>query len=108
LIPYREIEEYTAYNAEEYQWCQNNERRIWKSILENQHLFTPNFQISEQYIKPAPHTAFLPVESPGKVGVWLGFRIICSYMKNNPQTSLKGLMEMTDYKELLKKSKYNP
>jgi hypothetical protein len=36
-------------------------------------LFTPNFRVTEQYIHPAPHTASLPMESPGRVGVWLGF-----------------------------------
>jgi hypothetical protein len=108
LIPYRSVWEYTAYNEEQYKWCKEHESKIWKLILENKHLFTPNFQVTEQYINPAPHTAFLPVESPGRVGVWLGFRIVNSYMKNNPHISLEELIKITDYKELLKKSKYKP
>ncbi|MDR1436531.1 MAG: gliding motility protein GldB [Candidatus Symbiothrix sp.] len=108
LIPSREIWEYTAYDEEQYKWCKNQEGKIWKLILENKHLFTPNIRVTEQYINPAPHTAFLPAESPGRVGIWLGFRIVGSYMKKNSSLSLQDLMEMTDYGELLKKSEYKP
>jgi hypothetical protein len=108
LIPHREIWEYTAYTEEQYKWCKNYESKIWTLILENKHLFTPNVQVTEQYINPAPHTAFLPMESPGRVGVWLGFQIIRSYMKKNPHISLQELMEMSDYRELLKTSVYKP
>jgi hypothetical protein len=106
LLPEREIQEYVAYNEEQYHWCKTHEVKIWKLILENKHLFAPDFHVSEQYIKPAPHTASLPAESPGRVGVWLGFQIVRSYMKNNSRTSWAELMEANDAKEFLKKSKY--
>jgi hypothetical protein len=108
IIPYREVEEYVGYNREQYEWCSKNESRIWKLILENKHLFTPDYLTTEQYIKPSPHTAPLPIESPGRVGVWLGFQMINSYMKNHPKTSMQELMAMTDYQKLLNQSKYKP
>jgi hypothetical protein len=108
LLPDRKVWEYVAYNKEQYQWCSAHEAKIWMSVLENKHLFTPDYKTTGQYIKPAPYTAFLPVESPGRVGVWLGFRIVCSYMKNNPQTSLSELIAIDDNNEFLKKSKYKP
>jgi hypothetical protein len=106
LIPEREIWEYVGYSQEQYTWCRNNEARIWKQILENKHLYTPNSITTGQYINSAPHTASLPVESPGRVGVWVGFQIVNTYMRNNSHTSLKELMEMTNYQQLLKQSKY--
>jgi hypothetical protein len=108
IIPYREVEEYVGYNHEQYEWCSQNESQIWKLILENKHLFTPNYLTTEQYMKPSPHTASLPVESPGRVGIWLGFQIINSYMKNHPMTSMQELMLMTDNQKILKQSKYKP
>ncbi|MDR2087048.1 MAG: gliding motility protein GldB [Dysgonamonadaceae bacterium] len=108
LLPDRKVWEYVGYNEEQYRWCVDREAKIWTLILENKHLFTSDYRITEKYIKPAPYTAFLPVESPGRVGVWLGFRIIGSYMENNPQTSLSDLIAITDYNELLQKSKYRP
>jgi hypothetical protein len=108
LLPDRPVWEYVGYNREQYAWCSHNQSQIWKTILENQHLFASNYLTTTQYLKDAPYTSFLSTESPGKVGIWLGYQIVTSYMKHNPHTSLQQLMEMTDYPELLKLSKYKP
>ncbi|MDR0613931.1 MAG: hypothetical protein LBG45_10790 [Dysgonamonadaceae bacterium] len=108
LLPDRQDWEYVGYNEAQYTWCADNQKRIWKTVLENQHLFAANYLTTDQYLKDAPHTSFLPVESPGRVGIWLGYRIIASYMKQNPDTGLRELMELTDYQDLLKQSKYKP
>ncbi len=108
LIPERQIWEYVGYTKDQYLWCSDNQSRIWKSILEQQHLYTPDYLITAQYLKDAPSTTFLPKESPGRVGVWLGYQIIIAYMKQHPDTSLSELMNLTDYQEMLKQSKYKP
>lgn len=108
LMPGRQIWEYVGYTKDQYLWCSNNQGRIWKSILSEQHLYTPNYLVTSQYINEAPHTAFLPQESPGRVGIWLGYQIIISYMKNHPNTSLAELMSLTDAQEVLKQAKYKP
>lgn len=108
LLPNRQVWEYVGYNETQYSWCTSNQKQIWKIILENQHLFTGNYLTTAQYLKESPHTSFLPVESPGRVGVWLGYKIITSYMKQNPDTGFQELMELTDYQDMLKKSKYKP
>ncbi|MDR0798381.1 MAG: gliding motility protein GldB, partial [Dysgonamonadaceae bacterium] len=77
-------------------------------ILENKHLYTLNYRTTEQYLQSAPHTPSLPVESPGRVGEWLGFQIVKRYMKNHPHTSWEELMGMVDYQKFLKDSKYKP
>ena len=108
IIPNRKDWEYVAYNKEQYNWCLTNQARIWKSILEKQHLFQSDYLITSQYVNDAPYTVALPMESPGRVGIWIGYRIIDSYMKNHPKTSLQELMNITDYQRLLKESKYQP
>ncbi|MDR1610379.1 MAG: gliding motility protein GldB [Candidatus Symbiothrix sp.] len=108
LLPNRQVWEFTGYNETQYSWCNNNRKKIWKTILENQHLFTANYMTTTQYLKDAPYTSFLPVESPGRVGIWLGYQIITSYMKQNPDTGFRELMDLTDYQDLLKRSKYKP
>jgi hypothetical protein len=108
LLPDRQPWEYVGYNEAQYTWCAGNQKRIWETILENQHLFAGNYPVTNQYLKEAPHTPFLPVESPGRVGIWLGYQIIISYMKQNPDTGFRQLTEVTDYRDLLKQSKYKP
>lgn len=106
LLPERKKWESVAYTQEQYEWCEKNESRIWKTILENNHLFSSNHSATARYLVDAPHTAFLPAESPGRVGIWVGYQIITAYMQNNPDTSLQELMENIDYQSILKQSKY--
>ncbi len=108
LLPDRQVWEYVAYTKEQYLWCSNNQSRIWKTILQNDHLYTSDHIIVTQYLNDAPHTAFLLSESPGRVGTWVGYQIIMSYMQKYPETSLHELMSLTDAQELLKQSKYKP
>jgi len=108
LLPHRESREYVGYSQEQYRWCLDRQAKIWQLVLENQHLFQPNYIVTSQYLKEAPYTQSLPMESPGRVGIWLGYQIILSYMKNHTNTSLQALMKKTDYRELLKESKYKP
>jgi hypothetical protein len=108
LLPDRKVEEYIGYSEAQYAWCSNNRKQIWKTILENQHLFAGNYMTTAQYLKESPYTSFLPVESPGRVGIWLGYQIVVSYMKQNPDTGFRELMALTDYQDFLKRSKYKP
>ena len=41
----------------------------------------------------APLQAYFTNESPGRAAVWLGFRIVESYMMKNPDISLEELMK---------------
>ena len=108
LLPKRKEWEYTGYDKEQYEWCSRHQSLIWKTILENNHLFNADYLTTTQYLKDAPYTAFLPVESPGKAGVWVGFRIISVYMKQKPKTNWRELMDNTDYREILRLSKFKP
>ena len=76
--------------------------------MESKHLFTPDYSTTNQYLRDAPYTTTLPIESPGRAGVWIGFRIVNAYMKHNPKTSLQQLMEATDSQAFLQASKYKP
>jgi uncharacterized protein YjaZ len=45
-------------------------------------------------------------ESPGRVGQWIGWQIVRSFMENN-KVSMQEMIKM-DAKELFEKSKYKP
>jgi hypothetical protein len=106
LLPERQVWEYVGYNEEQYEWCTQHESLIWKTILENHHLFTADYMTTNLYLKDAPNTADLPVESPGRVGIWLGYQIISAYMKQKPNIGWHELMENIAYQDILKQSKY--
>lgn len=106
LLPGRKVWEFVGYNENQYAWCVKNQSQIWKTLLKNQHLFSPDYIITGQYLNEAPNTAPLTPESPGRVGEWLGFQIITKYMQLHSNVNLQELIRKTDYQELLKSSKY--
>ena len=108
LLPERKDWEYVGYTQAQYLWCNEHRERIWKSILENQHLFRPDYFTTSAYLNAAPTTSTLPADSPGRAGIWLGFQIVVSYMKNQPSTDWQALMDRTDYAEFLKEARFNP
>jgi uncharacterized protein YjaZ len=65
--------------------------------------------LANRFINPAPFSKFyleIDNESPGRVGAWIGWQIVRSYMKNN-EVSLKQLLVM-DATEIFNNSKYKP
>ena len=72
-------------------------------------LYESNVKNEFRFINEAPFSKFyleIDNESPGRVGQWLGWQIVRSYMENN-DVSLDQLL-VTDAKTIFEKSKYKP
>lgn len=108
MLPETTDELIFGFSAEQLKFSQNNESQMWQYIVENDMLFkTDQFTIAK-LTGDAPFTSYFSKESPGRAAVWLGFRIVESYMMKNPSVKLGDLMTNTDVQSILEKSKYNP
>lgn len=89
------------------QFCSESEKHMWTYLIEFKLLFTSdNFRIN-QFIEEAPFTKDFGKDSPGKAVVWMGYKIIESFMKNNNLT-IPDLMKETNYQKILNDSRYSP
>ena len=98
-----------GYSNEKLEWVINNESQIWKYFIENKLLYSTDSNLYARFIGNAPFSKFyidIDKESPGKIGIWLGWRIVRSYMHNNNVT-LQQLLQ-TKATEIFNKSKYKP
>jgi hypothetical protein len=102
--PHRIIE----YSKEEYDWCLDNEVNIWNHLVESDVLFSRKYNDFNRYIDPSPTTYGMPAESPGRIGIWVGWQIVRFYMDKKGGTSLKKLMEDLDARTILEDSGYRP
>ena len=57
-------------------------------------------------MQEAPFTAPVSQDSPGRLGEWIGLRIVKSFMNKNKNVTLPELMQMNNYQEILEKSGY--
>ena len=109
LIPQYSDAEKIGYTIEQVKWCEDNESYMWRYFIDKQLLYSNEQKLNNRFINPAPFSKFyleIDNESPGRVGVWVGWQIVRSFMNNN-QTSLQEMLKM-DAKELFEKSKYKP
>ncbi|VXB10151.1 Gliding motility protein GldB [Flavobacterium sp. 9AF] len=98
-----------GYTEQQLAWCKENEYQMWSYFIENNLLYESNVKNEFRFINEAPFSKFyleIDNESPGRVGQWLGWQIVRSYMDNN-DVSLEQLLA-TDAKTIFEKSKYKP
>lgn len=107
-MPDSDPETQIAYSKDAIEWCRTNEKRIWISMLEQQHLYSTDYMLINQYINPAPFTAPISQNSPGRLGRWVGWQIVQHYMQNNKTISLNDLMANENYQSILEQSHYRP
>jgi hypothetical protein len=97
-----------GYSSKQLKWCNENETIMWTYLAERKLLFDNERLTLQRYIGDAPFTNTFSNDSPGRAGCWLGFKIVCSYMDKNPETTLNELLMMNNSQLLLSRSGYFP
>ncbi|MFD2891778.1 gliding motility lipoprotein GldB [Flavobacterium chuncheonense] len=98
-----------AYTDNQIQWCKENEFQMWSYFVENNILYEANNKNEFRFINDAPFSKFyleIDNESPGRVGQWIGWQIVRSYMEHN-KVSLDQMLA-TDAKTIFEQSRYKP
>ena len=95
-----------GYTPAQLQWNEEHEPRIWKYMVEQNHLYEQNNLTINKYINDAPYTLTLSPDSPGRVGAWMGWQIVSAYMEKNQVPMIE--LFRTDSQKILKESGYNP
>ncbi len=97
-----------GFTPDQLKWCNNNAEQMWTYLVEHKLLFSTDFLTIHKLVYPAPFTSLFTQESPGRAVVWLGYRIVEAYMKNNKNVTLPQLMKNRDYQKILRMSKFKP
>lgn len=109
LLPEATDDVKMGYTPEQIKFCQENESYMWRFFIDNQMLYDTDQKLVPRFINPAPFSKFyleIDNDTPGRVGAWLGWQIVRSYMENN-KTSLQDMLKM-DAKTIFENSKYKP
>ena len=97
-----------GYTQKQLEFCKKNEAQMWTSLAEHKQLFTSERMEIKRFMDDGPYTSAFGEESPSRTGMWLGWQIVCSYMKEHKEISLADLMSNTDYQGILNQSGYQP
>jgi hypothetical protein len=108
IFPTKEERSIIGYSEEKFNWANSYLGNIWNYMIEKNELFGKGEALQRCYIEETPFTKIFGTESPGRLGTFVGWRLVQSYMKNNPEVTLPELMQETDYQKVLSNSKFKP
>ena len=108
LLPDEPAWEVIGYSKEQWDWCKQYERAIWNRIMEKRDLFKTESTVLSSYMNEGPFTAEISQESPGRLGLWVGWQIVDSYMRNNEEVSVQELLTEGNAQKILEQSFYKP
>lgn len=97
-----------SYTPDDIVWAQKSEKSMWAYMIDKKLLFSTDFREIKKYVDDAPFVATFGEDSPGRIGCWIGWQIVRSYMKNHPDMSISDLINMRDNQQILFESRYYP
>ncbi len=98
----------TGYTSFESVDIEKHEQVIWAGLLENQALFDTSPFIKDKFLSERPKTFEIGENCPGRIGRWVGWRIIQKYAQEHPGISLPEIMKTSDAQKIFNESKYKP
>jgi len=96
------------YSGQELKEVENHKNLIWGHFISEKLLFNSTRFIVDKYCGERPKVVEIGDKCPGRIGRWLGWQIVRSYMREHPEVTLKQLMEEKDAQKIFKQSKFNP
>lgn len=110
LLPGTPDELKIGYTPQELEWAVKNEGNTWNYFVEQNMVFETDRSLRERFLSPAPYSKFLnevETDSPGRIGVYIGWQICKAYLDKNPDLTLDEFLN-TDTQTIFTGSKYKP
>ncbi len=106
VLPHVEDSLIIGYTNREMQNAYEYQEVIWAHIIDRELLNSENPAVNAKYFGERPYVGEISGDCPGRVGQWMGWRIVELYRMHNPGVSLPELMENNDAGAILRGSKY--
>ena len=110
LLPHKNDTITIGYSKQDLTWAQKNELYIWKYFIEKELLYNTDSKLIRRFLDPSPFSKFyleIDNQSPGRIGRWIGWQIVRSFIKKNPEVKIEDLI-FKPSEELFIKSGYKP
>ncbi|HEX6224295.1 MAG TPA: gliding motility lipoprotein GldB [Chryseolinea sp.] len=108
MLPCEPDSVFIWYTPEEISGSRQNEHLIWARFIESQVLFSTNKKVKQDYLGERPVTIQVGEKCPGRIGQWVGWRIVNKYAESHPEVTLPRLMALEDAQKIFKESRYKP
>jgi hypothetical protein len=97
-----------GFTRSDLDYLASSEKAMWAYLVQQKLLFASDRFTIAKFIQEGPFTKDFGRDSPSRAAVWIGYRIVQSYMQKNKEVTLPQLMEERDYMKILNRSAYSP
>ena len=110
LVKNAKLNEALGYTDEQLQWLEKNEVELWRKMVGSKMIFDLSETVADRLILPSPTTTILSPECPGRAGRYIGYKIVESYLKSQPDVRLVQLLSPNFYgvQNTLTEANYSP
>jgi len=110
LLPQTSDASLLGYTSKQYDAILNAEPDIWNYLLKMNLVYSKNPTVINNMLGEAPFSIYFGNEVPGKAGLFIGYKIVQSWMAQQPnhkQDQLEALVQKSP-EQLFAESKYHP
>ena len=95
-----------GYTQQEIAETNAFQKEVWEHFIDRKLLFSTDKTIKAKYLDDRPKTTEIGPACPGGIGRWLGWRIVDSYWKQKPKTTLAKIVTDPEANRLFLDSGY--
>ncbi|MCS6903756.1 MAG: hypothetical protein RML72_02615 [Bacteroidia bacterium] len=88
------------------EWLNKNKANVYHELIPM--LYETKMSKFRKYLSDGGYCAAIGTFAPSRLATFIGLEIVRSYMNAHPQTQLKELVAIRDYKTFFEKSNYKP
>lgn len=105
-----DITSLNGWDESQLRLLKDNEKNAWQTLIGYDYLYSTDRSLASKLFSPAPSTGLLSPDAPGRAGRFVGYKIVRSYIDNNPGITSAELLSPKFYNDpqTLSKAKYNP
>ena len=89
------------YSEEEYEFSLASEDDIWQFLLDMNWVYSTDMKVGLRFFEEAPTTVGIE-GSPGRIGQFMGWRMVQQYMEKNDDVTVQELLAETTESKFLK------
>ena len=97
-----------CYITDQMKWVEENKKNVWAFMVKNKLFYSADYKIQTKLMEDGPFTKGFSNDSPPRLGIWLGWKIVREYMDKHPNISLESLLKNEDAQVIFNQSGYKP
>lgn len=97
LVRNADIRHSLGYDVSQMEWLEEYETRIWNELAAKKIIYDTDPSVAGLLVSPSPSTPLVNGNCPGRVGRYVGYRIVRAYLDRYPDTSLEDLLSPLFY-----------